>query len=217
MDLNNISEGFGYVIAAIIGIVPVLLAWFTSHKEKKKQLEMAQAELDFQRYSLDFGQFLDEWESTHNEILHLLETTNIDRFLILRAWNGENNPQWTTSVLQIRQGEQEPISYIHFELDGDYIERIKALKVNNHNYYIVDDLPDYAILKEVYKAEGITSILWSLIGVSEVIDGRQAVTYCSFASHEDKPLSEEEITKAKILVGRLKGIQNLFVEKQRTK
>ena len=208
----EISEGWGILLGAVITAIPALIAIYATYKHKNKELDMTQAELDFQRYSLDFGQFLNEWGDTHQEILNLINTTKIDQFMILRAWNGENNPKWTTSVLQIRESDHKPVSYIHFELDSDYVNRLRSLKISNYNYHTTEDLPDCAV-KDVYLVEGVKSSLWALIGFSDVIDGKQAVTYCSFTTRDPEPITPEEVTKCKILMGRLKGIQNLFTER----
>ena len=122
-----LEPGWTQVIVASIGAAgAVAVAMIGKTRLAQRQLRQAENELLFQRESLTFPEFVGEWAETHTDLIQLLEDTNVDRFMIFRAWNGILEPRWTTSVYQLRAGEQEPLAYIHFELDSDYVERLRA-------------------------------------------------------------------------------------------
>lgn len=203
------------IIVAIIGMVSaVLVSWITllsvKYKNSKTAFRMAERELNFQRAALDFGTFIHDWGETHKELRNLLENTDIDRFIIFRAWNGEGRARWTTSVFQMRLGAQEPIQYVHFELDDDYVTRLRKIVRDGILYFKVCEIPDSAI-KYVYEAEGVLTSVWCHI-ISENVDNSKSAThtYCSFASHIAEELDDATITKCKIMAGRLKGVANSF-------
>lgn len=201
------------VIVALIGLAGTLATAYMGHKKlknSKHKLVQAESELKFQQKALDFGAFMEEWSGTHDDIVSLLENTCIDHFLMFRAWNGRLDPRWTTAVFQMRLGNQEPVSYVHFELDTDYVSRLKEISIRNVIAFAVEDIPDCAI-KRVYEAEGVKHAVWVHI-TSEEVQGSDTVThtYCSFATHGDEPIDQKLITKCQILGGRLKGIAFSF-------
>lgn len=201
------------VIIAVVGLLGIIVTSVFSYlkvNKSKQALKQTENELKIQQVALNFGQFMEEWSQTHEEIAHLMESSCIDRFIILRAWNGRLSPRWTTAVFQMRMGNQEPISYVHFELDTDYVERIKQISIQGTATFKVDELPDCAI-KRVYQAEGVKSSTWSYIS-EESIPGTDCVahTYCSFSTHTDCEIDVNLETKITILIGRLKGIAMSF-------
>lgn len=205
------------IIIALIGLIGVLGTAFINKRSKRKveaRAEQAECEVNLQRAALNFGSFLQEWSGTYQEIEHLLNTTPIDRFIIFRAWNGALYPRWTTAVIQIRKGEQAPIAYVHFELDVDYVSRLK--EISNSNTVVVNTkaLADGVAIKDVYLAEGVHHAVWSHIS-SDSITGKGSVShvYCSFATHSEEPLDQSVVTRCSILAGRLKGVAMTFNEK----
>ena len=200
------------IVAAlgVLGIVVSSAVGIYNNKKNRHKVEQAEAEMRFQRASLDFGKFMHEWGDTHQEIMNLLETTEIDRFMILRAWNGALDPRWTTAVFQIREQDQTPVSYVHFELDTDYQQRLKSARASNGLCISTSSLPPSSI-RDVYEAEGVKSAYWSHIETLAIPDTDcSAITYCSFASNTVEELSPHTITACKILTGRLKGLSSSF-------
>lgn len=201
------------LVAAISSAATVLAAivvgWFSVRKVKAEAMQ-AKLEMAFARAALDFGQFVEEWDGTHQEVLSLLRETGVDRFLLLRAWNGSESPRWTTAVLQMRLEGQIPVSYVHFELDQDYVARLRELSIRNTVYFRADQLPEDSAISQIYRSEGITGAVWSMIDRREGPCGSAAVTYCSFATHAEAGLSDTDITRCRILSGRLKGICGAF-------
>ena len=180
------------LLSLIVTSGSIIVAVIQTRNKNKllKQSKNLKNEISFSKSSLDFGLFLKDWAYLYNEITDLLENTEIDRFLILRAWNGSFDPKWTSAVMQIRQGEQEPVSYVHFELDKDYVNRLRLLDDNSLNYFKVEEIEDSAI-KSVYEAEGVKASVWGLIGKQETEKGSAAITYCSYSTHNKEGISKE--------------------------
>lgn len=200
------------LISGLVSIIAAILTYISKRNEKVSKQKLAQAELEMtvQSDALDFGQFFQDWNFIQNEINELMESTNVDRFLMFRAWNGARDPRWTTAVYQLRQGEQKPVSYVHFELDNDYKHRLNDMIESNKIYFEVEDLPDSAI-RSVYKAEGVASAVWCHLDSSRPKDiNGKSITYCSFASHDPHLIDEHTQTRCKIVADRMKSVIENF-------
>jgi len=114
-----LTEG---VVIAALGMMTTgfasFVGWYKLSIERRK-VDQAQLEMRFQRAALSFPEFVEEWTDIQQALLDLMETTSVDRFLILRAWNGHLEPRWTTAMYQMRTGVEVPVAYVHFELDRD--------------------------------------------------------------------------------------------------
>lgn len=200
---------------ALIGLLGVLTTAFVgylkSQRERHSRIQ-AESEMKFQSAALGFAEFMGEWHEISLELEGLMEDTAIDRFLILRAWNGINDPKWTTAVFQFRRGRQEVVSYVHFELDTDYVEKLRAVSSRQMVQWEVAKMEPSAI-RSVYEAEGVKHAVWAHLSTDQLegTDAR-AITYCSFASHAEEPLNTHDVTRCRIIVGRLKGIAQTFKE-----
>lgn len=205
------------IAVALIGLAGVIVTAFVGWaKVRTGEMRVTQAELEmrFQRAALSFPEFVEEWSEIHEEIVKLLDETCIDRFLILRAWNGHLEPRWTTAMFQMRKSGHTNISYVHFELDRDYIERLRAVTLTGTTLLDVSKLPDGSSLKMLYEAEGVTSSLVAhLVSLSGPIKGTKAVTYCSFATHDEGSIPQHTLTRCRILISRMKGLAKGFEEK----
>ena len=198
-------------VSIIVSIGGIIVAIIQTKKNKaiSIQNDLLTNELNITKKSLDLGVFLKDWSDLYNHISGLINTTEIDRFIVLRAWNGARRPKWTTAVLQIRESGQEPVAYIHFELDNDYIDRLAKLDGGQLNYMHVDEMQNSAI-KSVYEAEGVKASLWGIIEKQPKEDGSVAITYCSYSTHQNEGISEETKTKCRLIQGQLKGVSKLF-------
>jgi hypothetical protein len=199
------------LIAAIGAISAILTAYMSylwqTKKEVDRQLDAYKKEIEFKQDTFDLSDFLIDWNRFYWELQKLMSETVLDRFLILRAWNGVIDPRFTTAVLQIRQGNQSPVSYIHVELDNDYVDKLMRIKARGHEYFIVDQEND-SLIKRIYQAEGVKAALWVYLESKEH-DGSVRMSYCSFATHDDRGFTECEITRMVLLFGQLKGVVNL--------
>jgi hypothetical protein len=181
-------------------------------EHKDRELDIAKKELSFQSHALSFGAFLEDWASTSEAMQLLMNETAIDRILILRAWNGTMTPKWATAVFQMREIGQQPVQYIHAELDDDYIERLRKIVSGNIISFSVIDQPD-SFIKDIYSAEGVKSSCWAYINSQQVADSEAvSISYASFSSSTAEVLDAATITKCRILAGRLKGLAANFDE-----
>jgi hypothetical protein len=201
------------IAIAVIGLVGICVtagvAVLRVNLERRKTA-LAENEIKLQNAALSFSAFLEDWQGTEKEMSALISQTEIDRILILRAWNGSLTPKWTTAVYQMRETGQVPRQYVHFELDSDYIDRLRCIVGGSAMCFSVNDLPP-SFIKDVYEAEGVSSSCWVHLDTSTVPRADAAViTYVSFSSHTAERIDDETRTRCMILAGRLKGIAHAF-------
>lgn len=206
-------SGIVVALCSLAGLVVTSLVAFAKIRDERHRRRQAEQEMRFQRAALGFPEFVEEWGEIVKDIISLMRETSVDRFLILRAWNGHLEPRWTTAIYQMREADQEPYTYVHFELDVDYVGRLREISLRNTMYFEVDDMPD-GFLKDVYKAEGVTaSMLCHLATHQPAGTDSVAHTYCSFATHSKGALDEKEITRCRVLASRMKGLAEAFDNK----
>lgn len=201
------------VTVALIGFAGVCVTaavagWRVQVERRFRNL--AENEMRLQREALSFAGFLEDWQNTAAEMSALISDTEIDRILILRAWNGSLSPKWTTAVYQMREVGQVPRQYVHLELDNDYVDRLRTIVSSGSLCFRADDIPK-SLVRQIYNAEGVTASFWSHIETHRDVKADSAViTYASFSTHTQKEISEATQTRCLILAGRLKGIAAAF-------
>ena len=199
------------VIVALIGTAGVVATALINRRTRKKDHAQFQRELKMQSAAMDFSAFLSEWDGVHNDLKNLMDNTGIDRFIILRAWNGNLAPKWTTAVFQMRQGKQEPISYVHVDLDADYVTRLQtAIQRGSMVFSIAESDP--CLIKDLYLAEGVKSSAWYHLESLDVDRVSKALVYCSFSSSSLETLPPETVAHCQRIAFRLKGIAAIFQE-----
>lgn len=213
-EINYVAIINEFGVAFITMTGAFVTGWFAWSKHKadrqvelfKLKNEQITQEIKTQREMLSMSWFVDQWEVFKGELASLTENTSIDRFLLLEAWNGQLDPQWTTAVFQYRQGEQEPVNYVHFELDDDYVDRLNHIVNRDHVLaFTVADLPE-SFIKSVYEAEGVKHAIWCFIRSTSASPTSRMLTYCSFATHDDQPFDAATVTRCRVLVNRLQGM-----------
>lgn len=201
------------IIVALAGLVGTTISagvGYLRWLDERRHRNQAELEMRFTRAALQFPEFVEEWDEIIKDIMSLMDETNVERFLILRAWNGHLEPRWTTAIYQLRSNGHKPIAYVHFELDADYVGMLKQVTVKNNVYLETDLLPKDSALRYVYENEGVQSAfishLVTLVGEHE---DSFSQTYCSFGSHSG-PLSQNTITRCRIIANRMKGLASTF-------
>jgi hypothetical protein len=196
------------VVAMIscIGVIVSAVYGYLKIREQNHRVQQAEAEMKFQKKALGFASFVEEWAAIEQEAQDIMKNTCIDRFLILRAWNGMLDPRWTTAIYQMRMEGQSPVSYVHFELDIDYQARLREISGRRTSMrFKVNEIPPSRV-KDVYDIEGIKSAAWFHLHTEKIPDSSTVgITYCSFATHEDVEIDDATMTRLGILVSRLKG------------
>ena len=196
------------ISAVLVALVTGVFAYLTARTNKQvdAQNDVMERELNFQAASLDFTAYMSEWNEITADILALFRTTKIDRFMILRAWNGTIQPKWTTAFFQLREEGQQPYTYTHLQLDDDYVTRLRDTISRGHMLYKVDAIPE-SLIRSIYDSEGVRHSLWFHLDTKELKDSPSVgLTYCSFATHEDEDFTDEELLRCRLITSRIKGL-----------
>lgn len=202
-----------FITVIIIGLLGALIVSDLKTKKIKRDLKHASLELDFSRSAFDFGAFIQEWSSAENQMIKLIEDTSVDRVLILRAWNGQEKPKWTTSVFQMRDAIQAPINYIHTELDTDYVNKLNSLAKGTWNgYFEINKDSGENLINNIYKAEEVKASFWSLIDRKPFEDDTTLICYMSFATTTANKLTPKEILQCKAVVEKIKLAYSIYYE-----
>lgn len=205
MDVQLIAETIG----AIAILATALVAWQRVSLERKKATQ-AVAEMKSMAEGLSFADFLQDWQGVAAELGQLISGTEIDRILILRAWNGSLDPRWTTAVYQMREVGYEPVQYIHTSLDSDYVHRLRDAIQSGNVYFVVSDLND-SLIKSIYEAEGVTASYWAHIQTEKAAkDGTVSMAYMSFSTQSNDGIDPVTQTKCLLIADRLRGLANSF-------
>lgn len=203
------GQGLTDVVVALLGVVGVVFTavlGYLSVRKQRLRTDNAEAELRVQSAALDFSSFIAEWTAVYDEVSALFEETCVDRFLIFRAWNGKLEPRWATSVHQMRKGGQYPISYVHVELDSDYVDRVRQTVKKGVIYFETDPDED-TLIHRVYRAEGVTASIWCHLSSDSLFDARAvALSYCSFATHDPGGIPPDVQVRCRLIASRLRGV-----------
>lgn len=197
------------IITALIGAmatVTVAIIGFKKAKKEKTRADQAEQEIRFQSAALDFDGFFGEWKDIHEELERLCEETCIDRFLVLRAFNGLSHPRWVNAVFQYRSGVQKPVSYIHVALDDDYIERLRRITSQGSISFRVAEIPQ-SLTRGIYESEQVKASAWFHIGSYDIVDTQtRMIAFCSFATHEDVDIPQNVMVRCRLIANRFQRI-----------
>jgi len=187
------------------------VGYFLAHSRKQKaevsskdsKINQIRTEHAFERKAVNTFVNLQQWDTISSKIQTFCKTSSIDRFMILVAVNGLNDPRETTAIYQYREDTADFHSYVGVELDRDYVSRLAELKRNGILFVDTSELPS-SLLRGIYLDEGVTHAIWYLIGTMENKEtGQVAYKYCSFATSQEIITDETEHIIGNI-VGELK-------------
>lgn len=192
-------------VAIVTTLVPAYLVFAAKTKQLRSDKEAAELQISHQTFELGFVDVLARWDAIQRSLKDLTAETEVDRFLILRAWNGKTNPKWTTAIFQWREGDQTPVQYINFEIDDDYRERLNILRTGAGPMNLtVSELPK-SLIRSVYEAEGVTHSKWFHLGDDKIDDSSTAITYCSFATRRG-PITPATRVRCQIVANQIQGV-----------
>lgn len=179
---------------------------YAEAENKKQDAEKYKA----QAYQVkkDFAKLLVIWGKTIGDIDRLIDETEIDRFLMLTAINGIEHPRETTAHFQKRERGQKKYEYTEIQIDDHYRQLLKQAIQEGYVYFVVDDLPDGVLIKNIYLMEGVKSSMWILISVNDLGDGKKSITYASLSTHQDGGISAMTQTRCLITRDLLAGASN---------
>lgn len=167
-------------------------------EEVSKKLSEVQEEVRDKEDALKLYMSADNWDPIYDQMSKLCETTEVDRILALRCWNGEKTPTHTKSLFQHREGEQERVEYWE-KLDPDYVMRVSDMLTNNIHVINTSEIPN-SLIKRIYTKEGVQHSVWFPVFQLKLGTGTVVYTYMSFATHDSDAISEETIELCRGLV-----------------
>lgn len=207
------------IIVALVGMFGTLAgavgAYFAVRNRNeadrhKHRASQAESEIGLQRIAFDFTRYMHEWSILEAEVEWVLENTNIDRWLMLVAFNGIYDPRWVSDVVQKRSQGQMPTSFRHLDVDEHYGDMLRDIQRYGHTRIVVDDMPN-GMLKNIYINEGvIDSFIEHIETREDIAEGAAAITICSYATHSANGLTDEDIRHASLLSAKIKGFAALF-------
>ena len=181
-------------IFSIVGIVlsafiPVLLA---SRKLKNKKAVKAQLSITESR-----AEKLGNSAPVVRAITDLLDSTNIDRVLVLVAFNGVSTPRHVTATYQWQESGQKFAAYKKVPIDDHYRSILKNCDNEKTVLYRLGDAPGTA-LDDIYQLEGIEQSY--IVGVGKTKDGDVVKhDFMSYATHNLEGLTHKDMTAARLV------------------
>jgi len=121
----------------------------------------------------------------------IFEATKADRFLIMKAINGKTDFQFASVIYeQHKRTAKTKYSvnaagrYVNFKFDIHCNERIKEAEQKGYVDLVVAELPEGTDLKSIYTSEGVTHSRIYHIDRIPIDEKKDAILYCSIATHE---------------------------------
>ena len=183
------------ILVAIIGLGGVIYASTIGYliKKHKDNLQTAESTALAKNESLERQAFhkqvadpfypVKPWTKFVRRVEDILETTEIDRLLVLVAVNGKYNPTHTSVIVDFRQ-IGDSYFYIDIPLDSDYIDRLLETKKKGRIRFKTSEVPG-TLIGQIYAEEGVTEAVWAIIGKKKSFNTDQvAYKYLSAATHE---------------------------------
>ena len=207
-------------LAAIAAIAATIAGYFKfrTHKDEVEaalahdqlNLTMAEREKKYHASGKDLIAYISFWNDLEREVGALLDSSPLDRFVILRGWNGIRAPTFTTAIYQYKSNSADYLKFDHVELDKDYTDRLRDT-YQGPQAFSVKDLGDDILIKRIYNAEGILSSVWFYI-ISQEVEGvpERATVYCSFGSTSVEHLDATTLMRAELVVSKIRAIMYKF-------
>lgn len=198
------------VISGFWALAGTVATAYFKYKEVKanKTVSHQEKELKIRHQALALPIDLKDWSTIQFNVDKLLDNTSVDRFLVLRAFNGKLDPQWTTAIYQLKRGHMGEIpkieSYVHFGLDDHYRELL--VKIHNEEYteFFTEDLPEKALIRSVYENEEVATSRWYKVKSVEY-DDSVAVVYVSFSKFIKEEFTASERNQCAVIVNEIKS------------
>ena len=207
------------VVLGLFALVGTLGGAYLAYKAKasatvkKAVIPMTNSEKDraYVKSGKDFVNYLKVWNSIEADITNLLSNSCIDRFVLLRGWNGIRDPKYTTAIYQYKSKSDKYQKFEAVELDLDYRDKLRKTYEGPVVFNIAEQKE--SLVKSIYELEGIKCAVWYYI-ISSSVDGveERATTYCSFGSSSVDSMDPATLMRAQLLVSRIKAVMHKFEE-----
>lgn len=207
-SLSNLDAVYtlaGALTAAVLAVAGA----FAKLRKTKGQLVMAEQEIKDQSEALCYTLFPPGSQEVIADLSNLFDESMLDRFLMLKAWNGQYSPKYTNSVFQYRLGRQEVTSYEAWKTDEWYNWMLNQTEEKGYHIIKVADMPK-SRLRDAYLMEGVkySVVFFISKNQSKYNPKRYLISYCSFATHEDVEITHEVIYKCEMIVGKIRMHEN---------
>lgn len=165
---------------------------------------MLEAEAAVMKFEHDFAFNL----RTATAFEKLCETSEIDRILMLIAWNGEGAPQWTKTEYQYRYGEQEKYNFVHTRLDDDYRAKLNSIQHAPEGIlYHTGELAPGSLIHGIYDVEKVLASYWTFLRKVKYEKGT-CYSYFSFATHNEETICPQTIFRIRLLMDEIRASAN---------
>lgn len=193
------------MVAAISGFVGVVLtaavAYLKYRLDAKKAEQIAKTAKPNLRVE-QFSDFFGEATAILNELRTLEAETCIDRWLFLVAENGYLEPRYTTAIVQLRDGNAVTL-YIDVEVDKAYNLMLKEAANAGHIHMSTSDMGPCE-LRDIYVNEGVVESYLMHLYFDSNDRGGTMHAYCTYATHENEPITLEVQTRCKLINSRIR-------------
>lgn len=174
-EILLILFGAGGVVATLIATMPQLLEMYYKYIRKTAKDE------------------LNAIVNLYDAMKDLVKNTeSIDGVLILKTTNGGGRPRlgneiYATALYQEVRGQQEITrdSYQKIQVDKYYVKMLSDCEVNDHVSLKVSEMPEDALLKLIYNAEGIT-----YSEIYHLRNTKDAFYFMSISTHQNKEFKQ---------------------------
>lgn len=136
-----------------------------------------------------------------NEIIaEIFHKTKADRFILFSGTNKVDNIRYVTAIMECHKdnpfkhlSEGALKKYAPFEPDAHYIEMLKNVK-NTKIHSIDTSTMSESALKDIYIQEKVSYSKIIYLAHGAIDENKDRLFYCSIATHDDEPFTDEEKT-----------------------
>lgn len=197
------TDNTQYVLAFFGTVVTAFFGWLALRKPKLKfPVELSDFEIRFA---------LEDLVTIREDVHHLFQSTSADRFLILKAENGKQKPQWGTAIYEQHKGIPVVLAtdvYKKIRLDDIYRDMINEAEAEGVMMMHTASMPKGSRLKAIYESENIQhSNCYFLCRYPLKSDpDKWIVMYCTLATENDAPFTPHEETALELFADRLRSM-----------
>lgn len=153
---------------------------------------------------------ISEINEIHQRALDLIATTAVDRFLILKAENGKQQPRFATAIYE--QHRDRPLFvatlvYHKVRVDESYREMLRKAEAEDVYRMETASMPD-STLKSIYESEGVTHSHCHFLARYPLKSdpSRWVVLFCTFATKSGQDFGGQDRLKIGLFVDWLKDL-----------
>lgn len=200
VDLATIIAGV--LVAAITGY----FGWKTAQTERAKRGK-AEREAVIARRKFSLAVKHKTYDAIRKDIQALMEGTCIERYVMLVAHNGIDQPILTTAIVQMRENGEPNVIYEDFAIDQHYRECLREIRDKKWIYMRVQDMPHNARIRAIYEdIEDVTATFWGLVSVNNVLEGVYEYTYITLSTRNEKgEIDEGCLERCRLILDRLRA------------